>query len=255
MIVSKNRVRDAASAVAVGWLIMLAAASASGAVTPALSGADVLAQSRARYAALKSYADSGSVMTRYQSDGGAPMIERHSFHTAYAAPRKFKFDFRKEGGERLVIWGDGENFHTWWSATKVHETYPRGQGANAFALSSLPTLGAALAIPPLLFSQAGLHGTLSDFELSRSAGIEKIDGRTCYKLVGRVGLAYGTGTVVGARPTTLWIETQTLLVSQMFEDTPDGEGTGSVDQVTTRFQAQADPAVSPSEFGFAIPAG
>lgn len=173
--------------------VVLSAPSAA----PALSGAEVLAQSRAIYAAMKSYADNGVVRTEFTVSPTIPLtIERHSFHTVYSAPRKFLLDFKKsESGERLVIWGDGENFHTWWSETGVHEVYPRGQGASAFAVSSLPTLGAALAVPPLLFSQAGLHGALSDFGLLRGEGVESFDGRSFYKLVGTVSLAYGTGAV------------------------------------------------------------
>jgi hypothetical protein len=227
------------------------------AATAAMSGADVLAQSRAKYAAMKSYADTGVVTTEFAlSRAAPPTVERNSFRTVYSAPRRFLLDFKKgAGGERLVIWGDGENFHTWWSATGVHEVYPRGQGANAFALSSLPTLGAAMAVPPLLFSQAGLHGVLTDFELVRSEGVETLDGRSCYRLVGTVGLAYGTGAVSGGRSTTIWIDVDTLLVGKMLEDTPAGSGADMVDRVITRFQPQNNPPVDPAVFQFIIPAG
>jgi hypothetical protein len=215
----------------------------------------VLAQSLAIYAGLKSYADTGIVTTEFAlSRAAAPAVERHSFRTFYSAPRQFLFDFRKgEGGERLVIWGDGEDFHTWWTATGVHEVYPRGQGSSAFALSSLPTLGAVLAVPPLLFSHAGLHGALSDFELVRSAGVEEIDGKPFYKLIGIVRLAYGTGAVSGGRATTIWIDTVTLLVGQMLEDTPEGSSADTVDRVITRFQPQRNPPVDPTVFQFAVP--
>lgn len=223
-----------------------------------LTGAEVLAQSRAKYAALRSYADNGRVMTEYRGDAGPTLVEKHSFRTAYSTPRKLLFDFKKgpeAGGDRLVLWGDGENFHTWWSATHVHDLYPRGQGANAFALSSLPTLGSALMIPPLLFPQAGLHGPLSDFALVRSEGVTTIDGKSCYKLVGTVALAFSTGNVRGARATTVWIDTETLLVRRLLEDTPDGMGTGILDRVTTDFEPQSDPAVDPAVFQFTVPAG
>ena len=223
-----------------------------------LSGTEVLAQSRAKYAAMQTYTDTGSITTEFALNRAAPTAEHHSFRTAYAAPRKFFFDFTKgdkPGGERLVIWGDGENFHTWWSATHVHEVYPRGRGANAFALSSLPTVGSALFVPPMLFSKAGLHGPLSDFELVRSEGIEAIDGRPYYKLAGTVALAYGTGAVRGGRATTLWIDAQTLLVGKVLQETPDGTGSGTVDRVTTRIFPQPDPQVNPAVFQFAVPAG
>jgi hypothetical protein len=106
---------------------------------------DVIARSRARCAALKSYADNGTVISEMRSPGAPPVVERTSFVTYYRAPRQYFFDFRKgagAGGERLVIWCDGGDlFNTWWSATKVHETYPKGSGATAFAVTAFPTNG------------------------------------------------------------------------------------------------------------------
>jgi hypothetical protein len=216
------------------------------------SPADVLARSRAKYAALKTYADTGSVVTEYR-DAGPALVETHSFRTAYAAPRRFVFDFRKGNGERFAIWGDGEQFHSWWSATKVQETYPRGQGANAFALGSLPTAETALMIPPLLFAGAGLHGPAADFESSGPGSLEKVGKHECFKLPGRVGLAYGTGNVRGARRTTLWIDTQSLLVVRIFEDTPEGLGSNTVSRATTTFEPQADPPLAPNALAFTAP--
>jgi hypothetical protein len=217
------------------------------------SPVDILAKSRARYAALKTYADTGKITTEYRQGSGPALVESHAFRTAYAAPRRFLFDFRKGNGERLAVWGDGEQFHSWWSATGVHEAYPRGQGANAFALSSLPTVDTVVMIPPLLFAGAGLHGAAADFESTGPGSIEKVGTHDCYKLPGRLAVAYGTGNVRGARRMTLWIDTQLLLVIRIFEDTPDGMGSSTVTRASTTFEPQADPILAPNALAFSVP--
>jgi hypothetical protein len=77
---------------------------------------DILERSRAKYASLKSYSDTGTVLTQYHST-----VEQHAFTTYYRAPRYFFFEFRKtpkESNERYVIWcPDGEDFQDWWSTT------------------------------------------------------------------------------------------------------------------------------------------
>jgi hypothetical protein len=249
----KNEAKRHRAAVALLALALTASAFAA----DTYDGADVLAKSRARYAAMRTYSDTGTVAVYERLPGGGTISERHSFSTLYQGPRMFLLQFQKDpkaGASRFVIWGDGEAFHTWWSDTKVHDTYPRGSGSMAFALGALPTLNAALAIPPLLFSQAGLHGSASDFQLQRAEGVEAVGGHRCYKLVGEVGLAYGTGTVTQARPTTLWVDADSLLVRKILEGTPKGSASGTVDEVTTTFEPQADPSIDPVRFKFSPPA-
>lgn len=221
-----------------------------------LTADQVLAQSRARYAALKTYADTGTVVTEYRIGKEPISVERHTFTTYYQAPRQFYLEFRKDpnvGDERFVIWGDGADFHTWWSATQVHDTYPPGSGSNAFALGSEPTKGAAVMAPALLFAKAGLHGPLVDFTLSAGTGMETLAGHRCYRLLGQEAPTYGTGTVAGARAVTLWIEAESLLVRRVLEDTPRDSGADSILRVTTSFEPQADPAIGAAKFRFAVP--
>ena len=184
------------------------------------------------------------------------LVERHTFSTRYAAPRKFYFDFRKDpklSKERLVVWCDGGDFQSWWSATRVHQIYPHGSGASAFGLSSFPTKGSVLLIPSLLFPKAGLQGPLVAFKKPRLGGDEELDGHKVHKLVGEVTLGYATGLGGHARPTTVWIDAQTLLVRKIVEDTPAGSPEGSVSRVTTTFEPQANPRLADSLFRFAVP--
>jgi outer membrane lipoprotein-sorting protein len=217
---------------------------------------DVLERSRAKYAALKTYSDTGTVTTEYlgPGDSGSPLVERHTFNTFYRAPRQFFFEFAmdpKVGEERVVVWSDGTDFNSWWSATKVHDTYPKGQGANAFALAAFPSKNSITQISPLLFAQAGLHGPLTDLKVLRSDQTENVNGHRCYKVVGEVGLSYGTGAVTNLRPTTVWIDAESLLVRKILEDTP--KNASGTDRTTTEFEPKADPQIEDSHFKFTPP--
>lgn len=221
-----------------------------------LSPEQVLKQSRDTYVALTSYADTGSVTTRYHSGRAPESVETYTFRTAYQTPRQFLFDFKKgmdAGAERFVIWSEGQDFNSWWSATQVHEDYPQGQGANAFALSAYPTQESSVMIPALLFSKAGLQGPLSSFTLLKGAGTEKLGEHLCYRLIGQEAMAYKTGTVAGGRAVTLWIDAETLLMRKIFEDTPDGDGGDILNTVTTSFEPVANPAIDPTRFHFEVP--
>lgn len=238
----------AAWAVALSLLLGPAPAAAADAAAERL-----LAQMRAAYAGLSAYADSGTVLVEEQPLGAPMIVERHSFETRYAAPRRFYLDFRKgegAGDERFVIWCEGETFSSWWSATQATEHYRRGEGANAFAVGTLPTSGAALLIPPLLFQQAKLQGPLIDMSAPGYAGSEMLAGRLHHKLTAMVRLNHWSDA---ARPTTVWLDTETLLVRKVLEETPTGMGSGVVQRVTTTFEPRADPALDDAGFRFTPP--
>jgi len=217
---------------------------------------DFLGQSRSKYAALKTYSDTGTVKTELVLPGNTDpaTIETHTFTTFYRAPRQYFFEFKKDpnvGDERFVIWADTADFNTWWSATKVHDTYPKGQGDEAFALAAYPTKNSSILLAPMLFAQAGLHGPIVDLKVLRADETEQINGHKCHTLVGEVGLAYGTGTVTSVRPTTIWIDADTLLVRKVLEDTP--KGAAGVDRVTTTFEPRGDGEIDDVHFKFAPP--
>jgi hypothetical protein len=240
------------------WLPALITASLLPQVGAAQQEGDIVAKSRAAYAALTSYADSGTVIIESKVSGGPAIVEHHRFVTYYQAPRRFFHDFRedpKAGGDQVVVWCDGSDFNTWWSATKVHDRYEKGRGATAFAVTQLPTNGSVTQIPPLLFATAGLHGPLADFANYRMVATEEIAGRRHYKLSGDVTLAYQTGRGGRARATTVWIDAETLLVRKVVEETPPGLPGGTVQRVTTTFDPRANPSLGAERFRFLPPAG
>jgi outer membrane lipoprotein-sorting protein len=232
---------------ACAWL----ASPQSGAPAP---GADIFNRSQAAYAALHSYSDTGTVENEFGPPGGI-VKERHTFKTFYRAPRRFLFDFvRQENADRFVVWADDTAFHSWWQATGVAETYPKGQGASAFVAGGEPTLNALLDIAPWLFPDADLTGPLTEFGDAKVAGTESIDGHPCQKLAGVGRSVYrASGRVVNVRPMTVWIDTQTLLVRRVFEDTAEGGAAGWIGRTTATFSPQANPTLDDGRFAFTPP--
>lgn len=213
------------------------------------SGEQLLEDVRAKYAALASYSDVGTVVVESQPIGAPLIREQLKVVTRYAAPKRFYFEATKTTGERFVIWCPGDTFHSWWSATLVHEAYAAGEGANAFAMGALPTSGAALLIPPLLFQAAGLQGALVNMHEPRYLGVELLDGRKVHKVAGSVRENHWNDSV---RNTTLWIDAETLLVRKIFEDTPSGMG-AAVQRVTTVIEPQLAAKLGSDAFRFSVP--
>lgn len=219
---------------------------------PQLPGAaEVLQQSRAAYQALKSYSDAGTVDVEF-GPAGSQVRERHTFRTAYRAPRLFLFDFSKaNGADRYVAWGDGATFHSWWKATGQHQDFPKGQGANAFIFGASPTLNAIVQVAPLIFPNAGLSGPIVEFGEATNSGVESLGGHDCYRLTGTAHAVYkATGRVTDSRAMTVWIDTRTLLVRKVFEDRSNGN---LLSRSTTTFVPQADPAIDARTFRFSVP--
>jgi outer membrane lipoprotein-sorting protein len=225
--------------------------AAAQAAFAAPSADDILQRTRGMYTALKSYSDTGTVLFE------APNIsERHSFASRYQAPRSFYFDFKKAGNvDRYVIWSDAEAFHTWWMTTGVEDEYPKGSGTGAFSQADYLTAGSALLIPTLLFSQSGLAGPLTNLKDGVLDGTEKVASHPCYKIIGTTRDVYtATGREVNIRKLTLWIDTESLLIRKIFEDTPKGSPVREFKHTTTAFEPQANPRVTAESFKFVAPA-
>src|SRR5207244_4391988 len=105
---------------------------------------------------------------------------------------------------------------------------------------------------PLLFPQAELVGTITEFADGAAAGMEMVNGRMCYQIAGVARSVYGaTGHVNNIRRTTLWIDGETLLIRKVVEDWSEG---AMVHRVTTTFEPQLNPPLEDRRFQF-IPKG
>lgn len=209
----------------------------------------IMERTRTTYGALRSYADKGIVLSEF----GASEKERHAFTTVFnRAPRHFILDFRKQGGDQFVIWGDPDAFHTWWKETADQSDYPNPSNVDAINLSDVTTVGSATKIPTLLYPKASLVGALSHFADAVLDGSEDIGGQPCYRLVGRTNDVYGaTGKEVNFRKLTIWIDKTTMLVRQIREERKSRPG--EVDRTTTTYEPQANPSLPDSRFTFKSP--
>jgi outer membrane lipoprotein-sorting protein len=211
---------------------------------------DIWQQTRAMYAALNSYADTGVVLYEY----AASSQDRHTFTTSFSrAPRHFYFDFKKAGGDRYVIWGDPEAFHTWWQTTGVQDDYPNPNNIGAFSTAGHHTLGAAMKIPLLLYFKAPLQGAFTNFTDPELDGTEEVGGHRCHRLIGSTRDVYtATGNEVNVRKLTVWIDTESLLIRKVLEQWKALPG--QISRATTTFEPQANPALDDSRFRFTPPA-
>ena len=223
--------------------IALASSSRTGAAD------DILQRMRAMYGELRSYTDMGVVLHEY----GTSSTDRHVFATVFMrAPRGFLLDFRKQGGERYVIWGDPAAFHTWLKTTGQRFDYPNPDNAGAISLSGQNTAGASGKIPTLLYSKAALGGDFVNFIPATTDETETLDGHRCYRLRGRASDRYAaTGREVNVRSMTLWIDVESLLIRKVFEEWVPLPGQRS--RTITTYDPRANPTVDESRFRFTPP--
>jgi outer membrane lipoprotein-sorting protein len=217
---------------------------------------ETLDRSRKAYAALRSYADSGTVVVESASKGVEPTTSRYTFKTFYRAPVHFYFEFNREevpGADHYVAWGDAKGFHMW-SATMGLDNYAPGFATTALSFGGPLTLNTALKVVPLVYRTEGLWNTLIEFATPKDTRSEDVDGRPCLKVEGLARWLYLRPTrVVNARQATVWIDADTMLVRKVFEDTPKEHLTGDVRHMTTTFTPQVNPALDDSKFGFTVP--
>src|SRR4029079_11348067 len=167
--------------VALGML--MAAAPASERPSAAFDAEDVLAQSRAAYAALESYADSGTV-----ADESAGFTDRSSFRVLFTrTPRNLLVDYRAVESEykagnripldsQIVLWMQNGELQSWYSKTDEHETYAAdgGQQVNALKAASYGTGGVSVLVPSHLYSQSGMQSAVHATEEAEADGFETI---------------------------------------------------------------------------------
>lgn len=214
---------------------------------------DLIARSRAAYASLRSYSDTGVVT--YEANG---YTERYTFKTYYRAPRHLYFEFdndKKAGGRQQIFWKEGGDLQTWNSATRVFETIPVASGREVATIGGAAgtTYGTAVLILSLLFQKSGLIGTIGEFANGSDVGTEDIGGRRCYKLVGVARSTYASGQVTNVRATTIWIDAETLLVRRVFTDTPKNYPVGSIARLATTLEPQLNPTLEDGRFRFVVP--
>src|ERR1044071_8123408 len=142
---------------------------------------DVLAKTRAAYAALVSYADSGTVLdeatgftnrstfrTFFTRDPNQLLIEYRALETAYTAGTRVPLT------DQVVLWMQHGDLQTWSNKTQSHETYPAdgGQQVNALKNAGYFTVGISVLIPALLYTKAALPSPVLATEEAEADGFE-----------------------------------------------------------------------------------
>lgn len=244
-------------------LVALAAIPGGRATRPAsYEASDVLARMRSVYAALTSYADSGTVL-----DERTGFTDRSTFRTYFTRePNNLKVDFRGvaseytngtrlELGAHVVLWMENGELQTWSAASAAHETYPRaaGQQVNAVKNAGYFTAGISVLVPSHLYSKSGLASAVHAAEGVEADGYEVVNGRKCHRLRGVERWRYPSGQETGVRAITIWIDAETYLLLKVFQDTPKGYPRNAIDRRTTTIKPRANPQLDPAVFRFEVP--
>jgi outer membrane lipoprotein-sorting protein len=224
---------------------------------------DVLAKSRAAYAALTSYADSGTV-----EDESSGFTNRSTFRVLFSRkPHQLLIEYRaveslyKNGyrlplGKHVVLWLEDGDLQTWYSRTQEHETYPAdgGHQVNALKGAAYQTMGISVLMPSHLYTKAGMVSPVHATEEAESDGFETVNGRRCYRILGVERWRYPNGRETGVRAITLWVDAETYLIHKIVQDTPRSMARNAINRRITTIRHRANPQLEPEQFRFAVPA-
>lgn len=243
-------------------LVAIASAGDTTAVRRAYDANDVLAKMRSAYAALTSYADSGTIL-----DENTGYTDRSTFRTFFTRePNNLFIEFRGVASEykignrvpsnaHIVLWMEAGELQTWSGASQAHETYPRaaGQQVNAVKNAGYYTHGISVLIPSHLYTNAGMASPVHAAEEVEADGFETINGRKCYRLLGVERWRYPSGQETGVRAITIWIDAETYLIHKVFQDTPKGYPRNEISRRTTTIKHRANPKLTPAQFRYTVP--
>jgi outer membrane lipoprotein-sorting protein len=210
---------------------------------------DIMQKARAMYVALRSYVDTGVVL--YESGSSK---DRHTFTTLLnRSPRRFVLDFVKAGGDRYVVWGDPDAFHTWWKTTGQQFDYPNPDNTPALSQSGAHNYGVGNKIPTLLYGRAPLLSDFANFTDLEIEGTEDIGNRHCHRLSGTTRDVYAaTGREVNVRKMTVWIDVESLLIRRVVEQWKTTLP-GDIKRITTTYEPQANPTIDEKRLRFTPP--
>lgn len=250
-------------ALTLGIVAAIASPATSGAQQETFAPAEVVTKMRAAYAALTSYADSGTVLE--ETTG---FTDRFTFRTLISrAPRNLLIEFRAiaseyKSGHRLpldhvvAIWLEKDDLHSWSSKMQSHEIFPANntqQQVNAIKGGDYSTHGISLLVPSHFYTKSGLASALHAMEEPQADGYESVNGRRCFRIAGVEQWRYPSGQVTGVRPIKVWIDAETYLVQKVLQDTPRGYPRGQVSRRITTLKHRVNPKLEPAQFAFKVP--
>ena len=233
----------------------------NGAIRPVpFSAEDVLAKSRAAYAALTSYADSGTVL-----DETTGFTDRTTFRTMFTrAPRNLFIEYRAvaseyKSGHRLpldaniVFWMENGDMQSWSSKDQSHNTISAEQQVNALKNAGYYTKGASVVVPSHLYSKSGLISPVHATDEPTNDGFETVNGRKCHRIKGVERYRYPSGQETGVRAITIWIDAETYLIHKILQDTPKGYPRNEISRRIMTIKHRANPKLEPAQFRYKVP--
>lgn len=136
---------------------------------------------------------------------------------------------------KYVVWSDGKKIRSWWTITPQVEEFKTI--SLALAGPTGVSGGSAHTIPRLLLPDDVKGFILTELKNPRLIGEESFDSIVTHKIEGDWGYH-----------TTLWIDTKTYLLRQIFETDDD-----HTVETTTTYHPNLDVKINPSEFQFEPP--
>jgi len=180
----------------------------------AAEGRRRIAESRAAYAACKTYEDVGTYENVFR--GGAEQRDAIDFHTVFAGPRAVRFAYRERAGRfqpesftELVADASGVR-------TRLFENHaPQHQDSLLDGVWALQGVSRKLsaAIIPLLPSGVK-HWNVLAFTGARLTGQDEVDGKSCDVVEGLMN----DGVQPGGPHVQVWIAQSDSLVRRVVED-------------------------------------
>ena len=204
---------------------------------------EALAAMAKAYAECSSYHDTGTVTTKYTQGGSES--SRRVFKTAFVRGATFRFEYSDvdegEVGKPYIVWADAHSTRSWWHVKPGVKT----ELSLSMALAGATGVsgGSAHTIPRLLLPDAIGGWVITQVVNPRCEGEELVAGRACLKIV--------TKHPFGS-PLTLWIDKETHLVRQLFEQ-QDLKDKGLAWEETTTYAPEANVNIEPAELEFNPP--
>ncbi len=166
------------------------------------------------YGNSRSYSDSGVVRIVFIHPDRKYTVEK-PFTTAFIRPDRFRFEYREKkqyvGEQRFIVHLQGNDVQMYWDVDKElkYESLDRAI-ASAAGVSG----GSAIRIPAMLLPSEITWRRAIRFRQPKRLGDDVLDGVDCFRI---------SDVVLGAIPTTIWIDKKTYLLKkvhseQEFED-------------------------------------
>ncbi len=168
------------------------------------------------YANCKSYSDSGVVSTVFTSAKGKRTVKK-PFTTAFIRPDRFRFEYTERKSDNrtyhYIVWRKGKAVRTWWD---VHDPAVELPQSLDLALAGATGVsgGSAHSIPAMLLPMEVSGSRLTNLRETHRLPNAKLSGVECFRIEGRKSLS---------GPIVLWIDTRTLLLRRIYEQTDFGD--------------------------------